>query len=133
MNPSSNGLSNKALSESQIIDIQSALARVEQDQRLLQSMAQMMLETWDARVDAIERAGQSKDPKGVAHSAHQLKGGLAIFGAAQAVNAAAAVEFAGREQNLAPLPEKMCALWGALSRLKPELEAIAAGQFPTSK
>lgn len=115
---------NEASVTTAAIDREVALSRVGGDAELLKEIAQLFIEDYPKAMDDIREAAGRGDAKGLERSAHGLKGSVANFGAADAVNAAKTLETMGRAQQLSEVQQVIHTLELALAALRPELEAL---------
>jgi HPt (histidine-containing phosphotransfer) domain-containing protein len=106
------------------IDRQVALSRVGGDAELLKEIAQLFIEDYPRAMEEIRHAADRGDAKGLERSAHGLKGSVANFGAAAAVDAAKTLESMGRAQQLTEVQQVIHTLELALAALRPELESL---------
>jgi two-component system sensor histidine kinase/response regulator len=106
------------------IDRDVALSRVGGDAELLKEIAQLFLEDYPKSMEDLRRAALSGDAKCLERAAHGLKGSVANFGAAAAVEAALTLETMGRARNLAEVEQVLRSLELALAALRPELESL---------
>ena len=108
-----------------LLDRELALVRVGGDIDLLKEIASLFLEMYPEVLEEIRYAADHKDAKALERSAHGLKGSVANFGAATAVESARNLEYMGRDSKLDHAPSELRNLEQALAALKPELEALA--------
>ena len=108
-----------------MIDRKVALSRVGGDMELLKEIAHLFLETYPDELREIRAAAERGDAQTLERSAHGLKGSVANFGAAAAVDAARQLEDMGRNRQLQEATQGLHKLELALSWLRPELEALA--------
>jgi two-component system, sensor histidine kinase and response regulator len=108
----------------QLLDRKLALGRVGGDLELLQEIAVLFLDTYPQVLDEIRTAATTGDAKALERSAHGLKGSVANFGAAQAVEAARHLEALGRAAQLDDIGPALLNLEHALETLRPELETL---------
>ena len=106
------------------LDRNVALARAGGDPELLREIATLFLENYQVWLQEMHAAAARGDAKALADTAHGLKGSVANFGAATAVNAALEVENLGRSRNLANVAQSLAALEKALAALRPELASL---------
>jgi two-component system sensor histidine kinase/response regulator len=106
------------------VDRDVALSRVGGDVELLREIAQLFLEDYPKSIEDLRRAALSGDAKCLERTAHGLKGSVANFGAAAAVDAALTLETMGRARNLAEVEQVLRSLELALAALRPELESL---------
>ena len=102
-------------------DRKSALARVGGDAELLQELADLFLTDYPRSLAALHVAIDARDPLACREEAHGLKGAVANFGAAEAVEAALRLEMLGREGHFEGAPAALSALEQALATLHHEL------------
>ena len=107
-----------------MIDRKVALSRVGGDIELLKEIAVLFLETYPEVLQEIRSATELGDGQALERSAHGLKGSVANFGAAAAVEAALMLENMGRTRQLQQATQGLRNLEVALSALRPELEAL---------
>ena len=98
--------------------------RVGGDVDLLKEIAVLFLETYPDVLAEIRDAAEHKDAKALERTAHGLKGSVANFGAANAVESARKLEYMGRDSKLEHAAVELQNLERALSALKPELESL---------
>jgi two-component system, sensor histidine kinase and response regulator len=106
------------------IDRQVALSRVGGDAELLKEIAQLFIEDYPKAMASIQHAADRGDAKALERTAHGLKGSVANFGAAAAVDAAKELESMGRAHRLAEVQQVIHTLELALAALRPELESL---------
>lgn len=106
------------------MDRQVALSRVGGDAELLKEIAVLFIEDYPKAMEDIRAAANRGDAKLLERTAHGLKGSVANFGAAAAVDAAKALESMGRAQQLAEVQQVIHTLELALAALRPELESL---------
>ena len=107
-----------------MIDRKVALSRVGGDTELLKEIAILFLETYPDVLQEIRTAAEQCDAQLLERSAHGLKGSVANFGAAAAVDAARLLENMGRTQQMQEATAGLRNLEQALAALRPELEAL---------
>ncbi len=107
-----------------MIDRKVALSRVGGDTELLKEIAVLFLETYPEVLEEIRVAAEQGNAQMLERSAHGLKGSVANFGAAAAVEAARQLEAMGRMQQLDEATQGLRNLELALAALRPELEAM---------
>ncbi len=108
-----------------LLDRELALIRVGGDIDLLKEIAVLFLDTYPEVLAEIRDAAGQKDAKALERTAHGLKGSVANFGAAPAVEAARSLEFMGRDSQLDGVSTALQNLEQALAALRPELEALS--------
>ncbi len=101
-----------------------ALSRVGGDVELLKEIAQLFIEDYPKAMASIQHAADRGDAKALERTAHGLKGSVANFGAAAAVDAAKELESMGRAHRLAEVQQVIHTLELALAALRPELESL---------
>ncbi len=106
------------------IDRMVALSRVGGDVELLKEIAQLFIEDYPKAMASIQHAADRGDAKALERTAHGLKGSVANFGAAAAVDAAKELESMGRAHRLAEVQQVIHTLELALAALRPELESL---------
>jgi CheY-like chemotaxis protein len=104
-----------------VLDWTTARASVQGDEALLAEIISIFLEESPAMLDAVRSALDAGDAARLRISAHTLKGAVVHFGAAAAVSAAAKVESAARDQDLATAAADCRSLEIELERLNPQL------------
>jgi CheY-like chemotaxis protein len=104
------------------------LAHFDGDRVLLGEIAAIFLEDYPNRIDAVRNAVGRRDAGALETAAHVLKGSVANFGAAEAVNAAGRLEAMGRAGDLTGVEvafgefmRAMSSFRGRLAALPPEL------------
>ncbi|MCP9456262.1 MAG: Hpt domain-containing protein [Nitrospira sp.] len=84
------------MSSEPIFDLKEALSRVDDDYETFRMMAEVFLEQGPQDLAAIETALEQREAGAVAKAAHRLKGSVLQFCAGAVVEAAKAVEAAGK-------------------------------------
>jgi len=107
-----------------MIDRKVALSRVGGDIELLKEIAVLFLDSYPEVLQEIRAATEQGDAQSLERSAHGLKGSVANFGAAAAVDAARLLENMGRTKQLQEATQGLRNLELALAALRPELEAL---------
>ena len=110
--------------QEQVLDRATALARVGGDLDLLKEIAALFLEEYPRELDEIRKALAASDAHKLERSAHGLKGAVANFGAAAAVDAAFQLEQFGKAGKLDQVSPSLAALEQALALLHAELSSI---------
>jgi two-component system sensor histidine kinase/response regulator len=105
-------------------DREAAMARVGGDAELLHEIACLFLDDYPRALEEIRDAANRGDARNLERSAHGLKGSVATFGAAAAMEAAKTLETMGRAQQLAEVEQVIRTLELALAALRPELESL---------
>ena len=110
--------------QEQVLDRETALARVGGDIDLLKEIAALFLDEYPLALVEMHKALATGDAKSLERSAHGLKGSVANFGARTAVDAAFELEQFGRAHNLDRAPQALATLEQALAGLHAQLTAI---------
>ena len=110
--------------EGQVLDRETALARVGGDIDLLREIAALFLEEYPRALADMRKALASGDAKLLETTAHGLKGSVANFHAKVAVDAAFQLEQLGRAQKLDQAPSSLAILERTLEALQAELLAL---------
>ena len=110
--------------EEPIYDRKDALARIADDEELLQSLIDMFIDDASSYLGEIDSARAASDMPHLARAAHTIKGVLATFSAGPAHNAALALEVAAKH------PEEGADLTDLIARLKHETERFLAAIAP---
>jgi two-component system, sensor histidine kinase and response regulator len=105
-------------------DREAAMARVGGDAELLHEIACLFLDDYPRALEEIRNAASRGNARDLERSAHGLKGSVATFGAAAAMEAARSLEAMGRAQQLAEVEQVVRTLELALAALRPELESL---------
>jgi HPt (histidine-containing phosphotransfer) domain-containing protein len=108
------------------LNLSAALERVGGDEELLRELASIFADDYPRQLRLIEEAIATKDWKTVERESHGLKGAVANFSAADAVEAARTLEFAAREGRYAELAPLLEQLREELARVRSELERFSA-------
>lgn len=106
------------------LDLAQALDLVGGDLDLLREVASLFLEESPRMMSEIVDAFRRRDPSALAGAAHGLKGCVATFGAQSAVEAALALETAGRNRDLSNAAADLIHLERAMEALTPELLGV---------
>ena len=104
----------------------SLLARVGGDMKLLQSIIKTFLNDYRGKLRKVKQAVTRQDAPALASSAHSIKGAVAIFGAADAVESASDLERMGRQNNLETASIAFGRLDKAIARLDAKLREYVA-------
>jgi len=107
------------------LDIPAALDRIGGDADLLKELASIFIEDYPRQVKLIEEAIAAADWKTAEREAHGLKGAVANFGAADAMEAARKLEFAAREGRHGELPLLLRQVTDQLACVRRELDRLA--------
>jgi two-component system, sensor histidine kinase and response regulator len=108
------------------LDVAAALERVGGDEVLLRELVVIFVDDYPRQLGLIEEAIANQDWKTAERESHGLKGAVANFSAQDAVDAARILEFAARDGNYAELPTLLEQLKTQLSRVRAELDRLAA-------
>jgi CheY-like chemotaxis protein len=100
------------------------LERFGGDGELLGELAQIFLEDCPARLSAIKIGLERRDAVALLEAAHALRGSVANFGAARAVEAAMKLELMGKAGDLTGAPAAFVDLQAAIVALTGELGAV---------
>ena len=114
----------KQAASSPAIGIDEVLERFGGDFDLLVEVAGVFLEDYPSTLERIRAAVAASDADGLHRAAHALKGSVANFAAAEARDAALALETMGREGALEEAREGLARLEAALDRLATELRDL---------
>jgi len=124
--PGGPGSSGSGATGRAVLDIPAALDRVGGDADLLKELASIFMEDYPRQVRLIEGAIAAADWKTVEREAHGLKGAVANFGAADAMEAARKLEFAAREGRHGELPLLLREVNDQLAGVRKELDRLVA-------
>ena len=108
--------------ENGAIDLEAALARIDNDREHLQELASIFLEEYPKLSEGLRSAIEIGDSKALERAAHSFKGSAGIFSATRAVAAAQRLEDIGRAGDLADAQEAHEALQQELVNVKHSLE-----------
>jgi two-component system, sensor histidine kinase and response regulator len=108
----------------EVLDTESLLEELDDDKEMLQTMLQMFEKDAAVRLPKLRQAVTDGDAVTIANEAHALKGGVGNFFADSAIEAANALESAGRSGDLADAASLLAKLEGELSRVQQALTAI---------
>ena len=100
-----------------IIDLEKSLVRLGHDQELLRDLIQIFLDDHVAMVAQVNESYNNKDPEGLRHAAHSLKGLVSNFEALRCVEAASQLETIAAENRWDEGEE-------AISQLTAEVEQV---------
>jgi len=106
------------------LDLTAALARTEGDWKLLGECAKLFLGEYPKWMAEIRTAIAESDTHRLQRTAHALKGGLSVFAAKAAFEAALRLETMGRAGQLAAAEEAWTALAKEVEQLQPALMAL---------
>ncbi|HEX8986817.1 MAG TPA: Hpt domain-containing protein [Rhodocyclaceae bacterium] len=93
------------------------------DEALLAEIARIFVADWPQNEERMRRALEANDAETLRRAAHAVKGSVANFSAERAVQAARALEFAGRDGDMAAAPQLLDATVAAVSRVVAALQA----------
>jgi HPt (histidine-containing phosphotransfer) domain-containing protein len=111
-----------------VLDLASALARVDGDTDLFREVAQLFLDTAPASLDQLRTAIGAGALDKAAQLAHTLKGAVSNFSARQAFEAASNLYAAATQGNLPATKTALAHLEEQLGRLQKVLEAMVGMQ-----
>jgi signal transduction histidine kinase/DNA-binding response OmpR family regulator len=111
----------------EVLDLNSLLARVENDWDLLHELVELCLDSSPALLQEIEAGLARQDAQTVERAAHALKGAMQNMGATQAARAAADMEDLGRRRELNLAEEAMSSLKIEFERLVGALSEHSLG------
>jgi CheY-like chemotaxis protein len=111
-----------------VMDLSSALARVDGDAELFREVAQLFLETTPGSLDQLRTAVGAGDLDKAAQLAHTLKGAVSNFSAREAFEAASNLHAAATQGNLPATKTALAHLEGQLARLQKALEGMVGVQ-----
>jgi len=94
------------------------------DRELLGELARIFLDDCPARLSAIQAGVERGDAAVLLEAAHALRGSVANFGAAQAVDAALELELMGKARDLTGAPAALVRLQHAMAALMGELSSV---------
>jgi len=109
----------------EVLDRETALARVEGDGELLGEMASLFLAECDSALTRIRSAVERLDSRSAALEAHALKGSLASLAASEACRSAAELEIMAMCGECSGASRAYDRLETALHRLRPVLHDLA--------
>jgi len=109
------------IDRSEILDLASLRARVEQDLDLLEEMIELFLSSSPSLLAEIESAVAQRDCPTITRAAHSLKGALLNISAGGCAKAALELEDLGRSGETARVDESLAALKLQLQQLQAEL------------
>ncbi len=104
-------------------DLERALQSMGEDEDLLQELARNFLDTYQQYLDKIRAAVNEGEPHSLTHSAHTLKGMLAVFRTAEAEITAKELEFMGRNQDMDGAEEALQKLEREVAEVEKVLKA----------
>ncbi len=119
---SSAGHSGASQGKSSVFEPENVLKRLGDDQRILDTLIEFFLEDYPALLERLQDALRINDAAEATLAAHSLKGLAANFNAHAAVAAAATLEKAGQDQDLASVAEGLPMLTSEFIQLAQSLE-----------
>ncbi|MCJ7545088.1 MAG: response regulator [Phycisphaerae bacterium] len=122
------GLPEQEAPTTDVLDLASALARVDGDTDLLREIAELFLETCPGLLDQLHAAADARNMEAVAQLAHTLKGAVSNFSAHGAFEAAASLHAAAIQNNLPAIAPGLAHLEGQLDWLQKALGALVGRQ-----
>ena len=108
----------------QLVDLDSLLRRLDGDVELFHDFVQIFMEDAPPLIKEIDTALNDADALALQQSSHALKGLLLNFGAKQCVEAALALEKAGRDNEIGNAEEEYEKLLVSFEALRDELETL---------
>lgn len=109
-----------------VVDLDKALDLME-DRELLAEIAGMLLEELPELLDQLHAGAVEGDVEALTRTAHRLKGNFSVIAAEQVESAARALEFAGKDKDIAKAEVCLIELEAAIERVVPALQALIAG------
>jgi CheY-like chemotaxis protein len=116
-----------------VIDDAALLSRLNGNRRLLREMAGLFLADCPKMLSALRDAVAAGNAQAVAQAAHALKGSVANFAAAEAVQAALRLESIGTQGDLTGLREAHAGLEREMARVEQALRAFAPKRSSRSR
>jgi HPt (histidine-containing phosphotransfer) domain-containing protein len=107
------------MADKAVFNLDEALARVEQDREILQTMVELFMEQGPKDLADIKAAVAVRNAAAVARSAHRLKGAVLQFCAPAAIMATREVEQMGKSDDLTCIDD-------AYARMETELVCLFA-------
>ena len=111
-------------SSSGLLVLDEALARVGGDRELLVEVAGLFLADYPNQTAMIRKSIETQDAALLAGAAHKIKGGASTFGAPSVVQAAFALEKAGKANDFSTVPGLFQELNALLGALRSELSGL---------
>ena len=102
------------------------------DEGLVRDLAQLLVDTTPAQVDAVQQAIAAGDGAALRTAAHKLRGSIVAFGIPAAVEAARALEEMGSSGNLSGADALGRALVTDVKSLRDSAQAWLDGNAPRS-
>ena len=112
---------------SSVMDVDSFWGRVGEDSALAHELIDLFLAEGPGRFNAVRAAVLEKDAVALRQAAHAVKGSVANFSAASAVDAAAALEQMGRSGDLSGVDEAFVVFDRQLGLLRSALAEYKEG------
>jgi len=112
------------MSDGPVIDTEALVAQFEGDRKLLVEVAELFLNDYARRLDAIRDGIDAGSARAVEAAAHTLKGAVSNFAAISARSAAAELERMGREGTLEGARAALARLEEEMRRLHGELRGL---------
>jgi two-component system sensor histidine kinase/response regulator len=94
------------------------------DRELLRELARIFLDDCPARLSAIQAAVERSDAAALFEAAHGLRGSVANFGAAPAVEAALKLELMGKAGDLTGAPSAFADLQQEMTAFAGKLDSV---------
>lgn len=91
------------MTNTQVLDIESTLTRLNGDQEFLTALLQVFIDDLPAKLSNLDAAIQADDAKSVSRHAHSLKGACATIGAQQLHHGAFELETAARHEDFSTI------------------------------
>ncbi len=113
-----------------VFDLSEALARVDGDQELFVTLAELFLQESPKEFAAVRAALSGHDSAGLASAAHKLKGSVIQFCAPRLFESVKHLEALGRQENLAAASSVCAAVDTQLAELHDALRQVMKGGFP---
>ncbi len=110
-------LSTNAEANSNPLDLETALARLNGNEELLKQAAELFLSESPSLLENIREAVANHDPRPLEFASHTLRGSIANFGATTASDLALRLEMMGRQNNLTGDKAVMTALEAEVARV----------------
>ncbi len=114
------------VSETPVIDMTEALAKVDGDEELLGELATIFLQSYPAMLENVRASVQEGDAEALRRNAHLLKGSIGNFMAKDAFEAAHRLEQIGEKGDLAECSRALESLEAALTKLDEAMHELAA-------
>ena len=111
----------------EVLDLQGALDRVENDRELFDELVAVFLEEYAEQLPDLETAVAAENATAVEDITHSIKSALGNVGAVSSAALASEMELSSRKGNLTALPGLLEALKAEIEKFKAEYAALAAG------